>query len=334
MSARNDVATGPEQSLATWRRPPFFVVGYVRSGTTLFRRMLDAHPDLYVLLELDEFLRIPREVGKGLADEAALNAFVERLPIFYKEQVYDMDRFREMAASRLPLAVQDVIALLKASARAAAEKPGARWGHKEPHEWPFVYRQREWYPEGQFLHIVRRPHDVAASVEHYSQIQLHSIRTTPQMSAWHWRKAYRSTRAQGRILGPKRYFRLRYEDLAADPRAVLDKVVRFLGAAPEGVAEMLEFHKRPLPGHKRAHMDRARQPVTKDQKSRGERSLPENTRRDIDWICRCEMAELGYAPLAEGKAGLLRRLTLGALCLGYDIAWAGLRAARRLRGEL
>ena len=81
-------------------------------------------------------------------------------------------------------------------------------------------------------------------------------------------------------------------------------------------------------------MTRARQPVSKEAKSRGERSLSEAARRDIDWICRREIAALGYAPMAQGKAGPLHRLTLGALCLGYDVAWALLRASRRLRGQL
>jgi len=324
-----------ESPVPTWERPPFFVVGYVRSGTTLFRRMLDMHPDLYVLEELDEFQRIPRLINKEITDEAGLKAVMDALPLFYTKWVYDIGRFMELATPRLPLKAQDVISLLKSSAQILAEKPGARWGHKEPHEWPYLYRLRDWYPEGQFLHIVRRPHDVAASVEHYNKdVGLHSVSTTPVISAWHWRTSYRSVRAQGATLGPERYFFLRYEDLVDDPRAMLGKVVGFLGASQDGVAQMMEFHKKPLARHKGAHMSRAREPVSKEAKSRGERSLSEATRRDIDWICRREMATLGYAPLAQEKAGPLRRLALGAMCLAYAAAWAALRASRRLRGQL
>jgi hypothetical protein len=321
--------------LLTWERPPFFVVGYVRSGTTLFRRMLDMHPELSVLEELDDFQRIPRMIGAGITDEAGLKAFVDALPIFYTEVVYDPDRFLEIAAPRLPLKIQDVISLLKSSARVMADKPGARWGHKEPHEWPYVYRLRDWYPAGQFLHIVRRPHDVAASVEHYNKdIGLHSVSTTPVMSAWHWRTSYRSVRAQGKTLGPKRYFFLRYEDLVDAPAETLGQVAAFLEVSQDGVVRMMEFHKKPLDRHSGAHMTRARQPVSKEAKSRGERSLSEATRRDVDWICRREMAALGYAPLAQDKIGPLRKLTLEAKCLAYDIAWAARRALRRLRGQL
>jgi hypothetical protein len=326
--------SGRDRRPPTWERAPFFVVGYVRSGTTLFRRMLDMHPNLYVLREMDEFQRIPKMVGAGLKDEAALQAFVEGLPRYYKNRNYDVDRFIELATPRLPLAAPELIRVLKSSARVAADKPGARWGHKEPHEWPFVYRLRDWYPDGQFLHIIRRPHDVAASVANYSEITLHSVRTTPVISAWHWRKSCRSVRTQGERLGPQRYLLLRYEDLVDDPRAKLREVVDFLGESQDGLPQMLEFYRQPLVGHQGAHMDRARQPVAKDEKSRGERSLSEATRRDIDWICRREMSALGYVPLAEGKAGPLRRLTLGAMCLAYDVAWAGLRATRRLRGQL
>jgi len=309
----------PTGSVPTWERPPFFVTGYVRSGTTLFRRMLDMHPELSVLEELDDFQRIPRMVGKGIEDETGLKAFVEALPVFYTATVYDPERFLAIAVPRLPLAVQDVISLLKSSARIMANKPGARCGHKEPHEWPYVYRLRDWYPEGQFLHIVRRPHDVAASVEHYNKdVGLHSVSTTPVISAWHWRTSYRSVRAQGETLGPARYFFLRYEDLVEDPRAMLGRITAFLEVSPDGVTQMTEFYKKPLDRHDGAHMTRARQPVSKEAESRGERSLSEATRRDIDWICRREIAALGYAPLAEGEAGPLRKLTLGVMCFGYE----------------
>jgi hypothetical protein len=245
--AMTDLSDAGPARLPTWERPPFFVVGYVRSGTTLFRRMLDMHPELSVLEELDDFQRIPRRIGKGIEDEAGLKAFVDALPIFYKRTIYDPDRFLEIAMPRLPLKVQDVISLLKSSARIMADKPGARWGHKEPHEWPFVYQLREWYPEGQFLHIVRRPHDVVASVAHYNKdVGLHAVSTTPVISAWHWRTSFRSVLAQGETLGPKRDFFLRYEDLVEDPTEMLGKVAAFLGVSQDGVAQMMEFHKQPL----------------------------------------------------------------------------------------
>jgi hypothetical protein len=81
-------------------------------------------------------------------------------------------------------------------------------------------------------------------------------------------------------------------------------------------------------------MARARQPASKDAKSRGERGLSEAMRRDIDWICRREMTALGYAPLADGKIGRLRKLRLGVMCLAYNAAWAVLRVSRRLRGQI
>jgi len=328
-------APPPAAPVPTEARAPVFVIGYVRSGTTLLRRMLDAHPELFVLQELDEFQRLPPRLGRrGLPDRAALEAFLAALPPFYLRRIYDPERFRALAAPRLPLATPEVFRLLKASARAAAAKPGARWGHKEPHEWPFVYRLRVWFPDAQFLHIVRRPHDVAASVAHYREVKLHSKPTTTVISAWHWRESVRSVTAEAARLGPGRYLRLRYEDLAARPEATLARIAHFLGIDPGGVAHMLRFHEQPLEGHAGRHMSRVREPVSHDRESRAERSLSGRRRRDIDWICRREMAELGYAPLGAGPPGRLRRAGLDLLCAGLWLAWRGLRATRRLRGRL
>ena len=45
--------------------PCLFVLGYGRSGTTLFRRMLSAHPQVFVTPENDIFQRLPPHRGQG-----------------------------------------------------------------------------------------------------------------------------------------------------------------------------------------------------------------------------------------------------------------------------
>lgn len=318
----------------TWAAAPFFVIGYVRSGTTLLRRMLDSHPDLFVPGELDEFQRIPSMLRRGLRDETALDAFIAALPIFYKEVMYDPDRFRALATQRLPLSTADVIRLLKSTFRDAVETPHARWGHKEPHEWPFLYKLRDWYPDAQFIHILRSPQDVAGSVKQYRDIGLHSVKTTPVISAWHWRVSVRSVREQGRTLGEARYHFLRYEDLVADPERTLRSICGFLGVSEAGIPQMLSFYRKPMGQHHGEHMERARGPLLQPERSRAKVSLSEGERRDVEWICRREIAEYGYQHTTHDEPSAARKLQLSALCAGYSTAWALLRASRRVRGKI
>ena len=194
--------------------PCFFILGYGRSGTTLFRRMLSAHPELFVPPENDAFQRLPPVIGKGVPDAAGIERLVDTFPRYYG-RVYDVERFRELAAARLPLAPPEVFALLMGSARIGESKPGAIWGHKMPSEWPYIGTWRRWFPQARFLHLVRNPHDATASMVQY---QLQRYPTTPVVGAWQWRRAFRAIRRHGHELGPGRYLMLHYEDSRRSPR--------------------------------------------------------------------------------------------------------------------
>lgn len=326
-------------SLTPEAAAPFFIVGYPRSGTTLFRRMLDAHPDLFVPREADPFQRIPPILGRrGLRDAADLARLTARFPPYYAE-TFDLDAFAAAAAAQAPLSAAETIALLNRHARVAAAKPGARWGHKEPHEWPFVYRQRVWYPSGQFLHIARRPHDVVASIQHHMArgVGLHRFRPPPAVSAWHWRAAHRSVSRQGRALGPRRYLALRYEDLIAEPERRLREVCAFLGVDAAQTPRMLAYHETTQPqalADKGAHMAQSNRPVSGVAVDRGGQVLTAAQLADVDHICRAELAALGWPPAAAAPVSRARGAALDAACVALDAAWAAVRAGRRLRGRL
>jgi hypothetical protein len=316
---------------------PFFIVGYVRSGTTLFRRMLNAHPELFVPPEADGFQRLPPVLGEAMRDARDLDRALDGFPSYYA-QTFDLERFRALALESLPLDTPEVVALLNRCARTAAEKPRARWGHKEPHEWPFVYRWRRWYPNSQFLHIVRRPHDVVGSVRHYTaqNVRLHRIRPSAAMSAWHWRTAFRSVRREGRTLGPERYLPLTYEGLVAAPAETLSGICRFLGVSAEAVPAMLRHHEAPGAdaAEAGAHMAMASRPVSSEGGGRGEARLSARELAAIDHICRAEIAELGYESSGAPAIPTLRALGLDMLCLALAIAWGLVRLRRRLAGRL
>jgi hypothetical protein len=298
--------------------------------------MLDMHPDLFVLREMDEFQRLPRLIGRQMTDKGAVKRLIAAFPRNYNRH-FNLVYFEKLVNDNLPATPADILRFLKGSARVALENPGVRWGHKEPHEWPYVYALRQWYPSAQFLHIVRCPHDVVGSVIHYESIGvgLHHVPTTPIRSAWHWRESVRSVVAQGQYMDDTQYTRLRYEDLVANPETMLTAVTRFLEADPAAVPEMMEFHQKALPGHKKAHMQQARHSVSAVAGAgRGERSLSPAALRDIDWICRREMAMLGYKPFDTTPPSLLRRLRLEIECAVYSLAWRALRLYRRLRGSL
>lgn len=312
--------------------PCFFVLGYGRSGTTLFRRMLSAHPKLFVTPENDVFQRLPPVIGKGVSDATALARAIAAFPPYYG-RIYDVERFRAEAKMRLPMTPPEFFVTLIGTARIAEGKQDPLWGHKMPSEWPYIGTWRRWFPNARYLHLVRHPHDSTASMVEY---QLQRYPTTPLVGIWQWRRAFRTIRRHGAELGPERYLMLRYEELVARPEEVLGAACRFLGVSEDAVPAMIDYKSDPSAayGDEGVHMARTDTALTSERIGRASGDYSDAEAAMLDHACRRELAELGYAPRAKQPAGPGRRAVLEAACAGLDLAWDALRVSRRARGQL
>lgn len=314
--------------------PCVFVLGYGRSGTTLLRRMMSAHPLLFIPPENDAFQRLPPLIGKAIADDATLARVVAACPPYFRK-IYDLDRFRSELRAALPMTAPDVFATLMRTARIGQDKgDDAIWGHKMPSEWPYVGTWLRWFPNARFVHIVRCPHDAVASmVEH----QLQRYTTTPLVGIWQWRRAHRAIRAHGTALGPDRYMMLRYEDLVTDPAPVLERICRFLNLPADHVEAMIDYTSDASAAHVDGggHMQRTDAALTSERIGRsGQRDYSDSQTALIDHVCRLELADLGYAPRAARPLSVSARAASRIACAALDPAWAMLRAGRRMRGQL
>jgi len=327
-------------SLKTKNDQPFFVIGYSRSGTTLLRLMLNAHPDLYVPKESQVFQFVPRIAGSLVRDNNDLTRIIKWMkaePNFTEK--FPISRFEEFAQTRLPLPLPVLFQALYRISAADIGKPHARWGHKKPEDWPFTYKLMEWYPEAQFIHIVRKPHDSVASMEtHLSQnLRLRSVVPTYIHAAWKWRECQRAQRIIAPRLGKNRYFRVHYEDLVHDPRTILAKLCEFLKLPGDNIDEMLSYTKFTSDTRiyeSGAHMEQTRRSVTAASVGRGEIVLPQKYQADIDFICGREMSALSYGQVVPKKASFIRRLYLSLLLISLTNGYRGVRAYRRLMGGL
>jgi hypothetical protein len=132
---------------------------------------------------------------------------------FDSERVYELAR----AGDRTYAGVLDAIM------RDFAQRHGkARWCEKTPLQGaPLLWEQ---FPSAQLVHIVRDPRDSIAS---HSKLPWE----TPDAVtlARKWRDFTAEAIRAGAVRGPSAYLRIRYEDLARDPVAVLTQVFSFLG---------------------------------------------------------------------------------------------------------
>ncbi len=220
--------------------PPFaFVVGCGRSGTTVLRTVLDAHPDLAVAHE-GRFVaalgmrRARYERPEGFAlDRLVADLLADRAVRTNLE--LDEDDLRAALAPPVP---DFATATRRVFARYAARRGKARYGDKFP---GYVLRMdllAGLFPEARFVHIVRDGRDVALS-----SAAIEGQESDPVALACNWVSRVRAGREAGARLGPARYHEVRYEALVTAPEATVAPLCTFLDLTYEPA--MLAFADRP-----------------------------------------------------------------------------------------
>ena len=201
---------------------PFFIVGSARSGTTLLRLMLDAHPDVSVPPEA----RIITALWKG-REEVEVDEFLRDMEAHKsKSEVFrgwglDPAAVREQLGHGGQARYSDLIeACYLAYAGARGKR---RWGVKTPgfvERIPFISGL---FPQARFIHLIRDGRDVALS---YSGVPFGP--KTVAKAARLWSRRVSAGRRYGADLGPARYLEMRYEEFVSDDATQLKRLCDFL----------------------------------------------------------------------------------------------------------
>jgi hypothetical protein len=195
---------------ATPAATPIFVIGSPRSGTTLVRLILDAHPHISCGEET-HFLR-------------DLEAIVGR--DWKLVRTYGLSRAWWLAR------IRELYDAFQAEVLQRAGK--ARWAEKDPTytlHLPFI---EELFPDAVYVHLLRDGHDVVASFR-----DRWGYRSAGRAARSEWGRYVSAARALQRRLPPERFLELRYEALVGDPEAEARRLFAFLGEP--WVPEVLEL---------------------------------------------------------------------------------------------
>lgn len=239
----NTPANRPQRAAASAR--PVLIGGDGRSGTTLLSVVLDSHPDLavgpelhfsgppnlgpYLLRGLELIARgDPRLTEKGIklcpewksalrftrraerfgVDQTTLTSLVQRA---IRDTASDLETFPDRC---------ELITLM--GQHIADRKGASRWGMKLMRAIKNLPKHASVWPEAHFIHIVRDGRDVAAS-----QILEHSSWGYGSVddAAERWNELVLKVHG---YVSSHRLIELRYEDLVAEPRSTLERLVHFL----------------------------------------------------------------------------------------------------------
>ncbi|RFU21275.1 sulfotransferase family protein [Geodermatophilus marinus] len=259
---------------------PIFVVGTMRSGSTLFRLILDAHPRISISEETGFMGALT--ATKNIPNWQHGHGWYQR--IGWTEQEFD-ERLRDFYS-----------ALFERHARSEGKR---RWGEKTPFHSRHIAQMAGVFPDAVFVGIVRHPGAVVHSLTrkfHYDT----------QDAAAYWDSTNREILRQGVDLGDDRFALLRYEDLVGYPEETLRELVDWLG---EPWSDDLLQHGRVQAARGTPRLSagstRTRDPIQTDLADRWAEGLTATDTSALAELTGELAGFLGYDPLRPGAPGSL-----------------------------
>jgi len=253
-------------------KPPIFILGVPRSGTTLLRTILDSHPTIACGPETPWLApHQPRSLGD--------------LWRFLREDSFGYCRSFQMepaAVSRAARAFAD--SLLGEYARARGK---TRWAEKTPDNVQYMEFLLEVFPDARWVYVVRDGLDVAASTSliprerrgisewHEENLPIGfalAMTNTPFSALLRWRHWNAMVE---RALYGREHFRLTYERLVSEPEPTLRELMAFIGEPFDPA--ILRYAEQPhdYPAWEWGSADvKARLEITAERVGRAKAALP------------------------------------------------------------
>jgi hypothetical protein len=218
---------------ATGPLPMPFVVGVPRSGTTLLRLMLDAHPDIAIPAETAFLLAIVgRPPSAGPLTALELHRLLTSLQS-WPDVVLDARAYLDALTPLHPFSVSDGLRTFYRLYAARFEK--SRGGDKTPTNLERMREIADILPEAHFVHVIRDGRDVALSLRDMWFAPGRDMTTLGR----YWSERIRAAR-QAAEWG-LRYLEIRYEALIAEPERTLRAVCAFVDLSYD--PRMLRYHE-------------------------------------------------------------------------------------------
>jgi hypothetical protein len=227
--------------------PYVFIVGSPRSGTTLLRRIINAHRQIAITRET-HWVAKRFEKRQGVTPDGLVTP--EVLSWLLSDEKFTrmgigQDELEELVAGEEPVSystfVTGVFDLY-------GKGQGKRLvGDKVPGYVRRIPTLHALWPKAKFVHIIRDGRDVSLSATNWSRAYKLARRystwtedpTTTAAVWWEWH--VRLGREDGGSLAPKLYHEVRYEALVSEPAKTCEKLCSFLDLPYDDA--MLKFHE-------------------------------------------------------------------------------------------
>lgn len=312
----NRMNEGPPTTDAS--KPPFFIVGCGRSGTTYLRSMLNRHRKIAIPVEslfIVDYLRVEEE----FRFDDLLDLLVSEPEI--REWGLKVTREDFAGTSRIAEALERLLEIY-------VQQEGKQiWGQKTPRFVRHLDLLRTTFPSARFVHIVRDPRAVANSM-----IRSDVHRSTAYHASIRWLRDV-GAGLQFEQEHPEIALRVTYEELIREPERTLDEVLKHVAASFQ--PDLLSSDDDPLDQYSEfyssIHANLGYEPMTENI-DKWRNKLSDENLRVVEAMCGSLMDRLGYERCLEEPAldpGDKRRANLQRALGFFGQLWRYLRYRRR-----
>lgn len=191
-------------------KPPVFIFGPPRSGSTYLVKAMNTHEDIYITNEL-RVMSFVNDLFRRFFSSRRMKWSLR--PEFREYLINEMANVvRRFYLARMPAA-------------------DSVWGDKHPHyadpamDPGAIETILKLFPDAKFIHLYRNPRDQIYSVLQKGWKDFkYSVRA--------YRRIVVTGQALGRKVGNNRYLEIRYEDLINDGEKIADEICSFLSISP------------------------------------------------------------------------------------------------------
>ncbi len=228
--------------------PCVFLVGCPRSGTTLLRRIVSAHPGIVITPEA-HWIPLWFEQRRGLTRDGFVTP--ELIPELLAHDKFAFFRLGSeellsLAENGQPISYASFVSgIFDLYGKARAKD---LVGNKTPDSVRRMGTLHALWPQARFVHLIRDGRDVALSLMKWPSVRNKKPGTFPtwkddpvSTSAFWWELNVRRGRQAGEWLGPELYREMHYESLVAHPKQECAALCDFLDL-PYHEA-MLHYHE-------------------------------------------------------------------------------------------
>jgi Sulfotransferase family len=249
--------------------PVVFIVGCPRSGTTLLRNIVSAHPRIVITPEA-HWIPLWYENRKGLTPKGLVTPALiwdllahPNFSLFHlcKEEVMRLTSNCEpMSYASFLTAIFDLYGRMRGKDLV---------GNKTPDLVRKIDTLHSLWPKARFVHLIRDGRDVALSLMNWPRVShkkpgtFKTWKDDPvSTAAFWWELNVQAGRDAGKSLGPDLYYEMRYESLVSDSKTECVRLCDFLDLPYD--SSMLHYYREPvLKTNPELGERRDRQPITR-----------------------------------------------------------------------